>query len=176
MWKYLIQDLMGMVKYAPYGILIGGLIYIVLFFIRRKKSNRCKTLFCWEEMLFWIYLAIMMVITFFSREGGGGTGRIDLQIGSSLGINSRNNAYIAENMLLFMPFGFLLGMVWKAQRDWMNHLCIGFLTSFGIECLQLVSGRGIFQADDMITNTLGSFIGYMICYIFINRKRKEHNA
>ncbi len=176
MWKYLIQDLLGTMKYAPYGILIGSLMYILLVWIRRKRSGKQEGTFYLVEMLFWVYVAIVMAITFFSREGGGTTGKIDLQIGSSLGINSRNNAYIAENVLLFIPFGFLLGIVWKKERGFIDHLCMGFLTSFGIECLQLVSGRGIFQADDIITNTIGAFVGYLIYYIFMGRKRRKNDA
>lgn len=169
MWKYLIQDLLGMVKYAPYGILIGSLMYVLLLWIRRRRNGEQKEAFSFVELLFWVYVAIMVVITFLSREGGAGNAKIDLQIGSSLGINSRNNAYIAENVLLFVPYGFLLGMVWKKERRFLNHLCLGFLTSFGIECLQLVSGRGIFQADDMITNTVGCVLGTIIFLIFVRR-------
>lgn len=172
MWKYLIQDLLGTVKYAPYGLLIGSMVYALLVWFRKKRGADSKQLFSWAELLFWIYIAIMIVITFLSREGGSSTG-MDLKIGSSLGINVRNDAYIAENILLFIPYGFLLGVVWKKERRFLNHLSLGFLTSFCIECLQLVSGRGVFQTDDMITNTIGSVIGYLVFYLVIGWRRKK---
>lgn len=175
MWKYLIQDLLGTVKYAPYGILMGSLVYALLVWLRKRRGVAQKQLYSWTELLFGIYIAIMIVITFLSREGGSSTG-MDLQIGSSLGINVRNDAYIAENILLFIPYGFLLGVVWKKERRFLNHLSLGFLTSFGIECLQLVSGRGVFQTDDMITNTIGSVIGYLVFYLVIGRRRKKKDA
>lgn len=173
MWKYVIQDLLGTVKYAPYGILIGSLIYVLLVWFRKKKSGSERGNFSIVELLFWIYLAIMVVITFLSRESGG-RAKLDLQIGSSLGINIRNDAYIAENILLFIPYGFLLGIVWKKEKRFLNHLSLGFLTSVGIECLQLVSGRGVFQTDDMITNTIGAAVGYLVFYLVIGWRRKNN--
>jgi glycopeptide antibiotics resistance protein len=44
---------------------------------------------------------------------------------------------------------------------------VGFLTSLFIEILQLVSARGIFQADDIITNTIGSLVGYLLYGLFV---------
>lgn len=38
----------------------------------------------------------------------------------------------------------------------------GAFTSICIESLQLVTGRGYFQIDDILTNTLGMFLGYLV--------------
>lgn len=162
MWKYVMQDLAGTVQYMPYGILIGGFLFVLLSMLRRKNRNEKKMSVM--EMLFWIYLAIILVITFFSREGGS-TGGVDLRIGSSLGINERNDAYAVENILLFLPYGFLLGIIWKCRKGFLKCTGVGFLTSFAIECLQYISGRGVFQTDDLITNTVGVMVGYLLFYL-----------
>ncbi len=159
MWKYVVQDLLGTLKYAPYGILIGSLLYCLLMIVRKKKGDSDKQGNSVVEMIFWVYVAVMVVITFLSREGGSTKG-IDLRIGSSLGINARNDAYAVENILLFLPYGFLWGLMRK--KGLWNALAVGFLTSLGIEFLQLFSGRGVFQTDDMITNTLGALLGYIL--------------
>ena len=159
MWKYVVQDLLGTLKYAPYGILIGSLLYCLLMIVRKKKGDSNKQGNSVVEMIFWVYVAVMVVITFLSREGGSTKG-IDLRIGSSLGINARNDAYAVENILLFLPYGFLWGLMRK--KGLWNALAVGFLTSLGIEFLQLFSGRGVFQTDDMITNTLGALLGYIL--------------
>ena len=159
MWKYVVQDLLGTLKYAPYGILIGSLLYCLLMIVRKKKGDSDKQGNSVVEMIFWVYVAVMVVITFLSREGGSTKG-IDLRIGSSLGINARNAAYAVENILLFLPYGFLWGLMRK--KGLWNALAVGFLTSLGIEFLQLFSGRGVFQTDDMITNTLGALLGYIL--------------
>ncbi len=161
MWKYVVQDLLGTLKYAPYGILIGSLLYCLLMIVRKKKGDSNKQGNSVVEMIFWVYVAVMVVITFLSREGGSTKG-IDLRIGSSLGINARNDAYAVENILLFLPYGFLWGLMRRRKKGLWNALAVGFLTSLGIEFLQLFSGRGVFQTDDMITNTLGALVGYIL--------------
>ncbi len=161
MWKYVVQDLLGTLKYAPYGILIGSLLYCLLMIVRKKKGDSNKQGNSVVEMIFWVYVAVMVVITFLSREGGSTKG-IDLRIGSSLGINARNDAYAVENILLFLPYGFLWGLMRRRKKGLWNALAVGFLTSLGIEFLQLFSGRGVFQTDDMITNTLGALLGYIL--------------
>lgn len=96
---------------------------------------------------------------------------MDLELFSTWGINDRNNAYVVENVLLFIPYGFL--GAWTSGRLRRILLCgvFGFLTSVGIESLQLVTRRGFFQIDDILTNTLGTVIGCGIfCIIFHNNK------
>ena len=39
---------------------------------------------------------------------------------------------------------------------------LGTVTSLLIETLQLVTGRGFFQIDDILTNALGTVIGYLV--------------
>ena len=113
------------------------------------------------------------------EEERGGDKRIYLEIGSSWGINLRNNAYVAENILLFIPYGFLLPMAWKKGRGWWKTILIGFGTSLAIEVLQLVSGRGVFQTDDIITNTMGAFVGYFVFVVlnaFVSVFKKDNCA
>lgn len=170
MWKYVVQDLLGTLKYAPYGILIGCLLYCLLMIVRKKRGESDKHGNSVVEMIFWVYVAVIVVITFLSREGGSTKG-IDLRIGSSLRINARNDAYAVENILLFLPYGFLWGLMRK-NGLW-NALFVGFLTSLGIEFLQLFSGRGVFQIDDLITNTLGALIGYILYRCVTSRGKKS---
>lgn len=165
MTKYLIQDLVSILKYASYGIIIGCVVYL-LYCVCVCKRKRSQRKFALGEFLLCIYVAIMLTITFFSRESGGDK-RIYLEIGSSWGINARNNAYVVENVLLFIPYGFLLPMAWKKSKGWWKTLLLGFLTSLSIEFLQLVSGRGVFQTDDIITNTMGAIAGYLFFALLI---------
>lgn len=68
--------------------------------------------------------------------------------------NARANAYVAENLLLFIPYGAMLPLIWK--RSWNSFICVlvGALTSAGIELIQLLTQRGYFQIDDIVVNTL----------------------
>ncbi|WP_412675356.1 VanZ family protein [Bacillus mycoides] len=65
------------------------------------------------------------------------------------------------NIVLFMPFGFLLPTIWPQFRKMTNTVCAGFLFSLAIELNQLLNNR-ITDIDDLFTNTLGAIVGYII--------------
>ena len=55
----------------------------------------------------------------------------------------------------------------------------GAVTSFGIEFLQLVTRRGFFQIDDILTNVLGTVIGWLVFRMIVllfgpPQKKTEH--
>ena len=64
---------------------------------------------------------------------------------------------IIANVLLFVPLGFLVGSLWK----W-RGVIVGAGFSIVIELFQLISQRGLFKFDDILHNTLGTFIGVSI--------------
>ncbi|HDR6298750.1 hypothetical protein COD90_22650 [Bacillus cereus] len=65
------------------------------------------------------------------------------------------------NIVLFMPFGFLLPTIWPQFRKMKNTVCAGFFFSLAIELNQLLNNR-ITDIDDLFTNTLGAIVGYVI--------------
>ncbi|MGF9766654.1 VanZ family protein [Bacillus albus] len=65
------------------------------------------------------------------------------------------------NIVLFMPFGFLLPTIWPHFRKMKNTVCAGFFFSLAIELNQLLNNR-ITDIDDLFTNTLGAIIGYVL--------------
>lgn len=78
---------------------------------------------------------------------------------------------IIANFLLFIPLGVLAGCLWK----WKGIL-VGIGVSVAVELLQLISQRGLFEFDDILHNTLGTFIGVSI-YILVETavKKKGNN-
>ena len=66
------------------------------------------------------------------------------------------------NVLLFVPFGILLPMVSRYFRNPMVTVIAGCLFSGAIETMQYITGRGLTEVDDVITNTLGTVVGVMI--------------
>ena len=63
------------------------------------------------------------------------------------------------NILLFIPMGFLLPAIWKEYRPIKKTVFMGLLVSVIIELLQIFTFR-LTDIDDLITNTLGTFLGY----------------
>lgn len=66
-----------------------------------------------------------------------------------------------ENMLLFVPFGFMLSLIWKKYEVLWKTALSGFTFSLIIELSQLFNSR-ITDLDDLLMNTLGALIGWVI--------------
>ena len=103
---------------------------------------------------------------------------MDLKLFSTWGINTRNNAYVVENVLLFIPYGFFGSMAFEKLRRFFPSMALGTVTSLGIECMQLITKRGYFQTDDIWTNILGTMIGFCVfrllfCFKVVNKKSAE---
>ena len=86
-------------------------------------------------------------------------------------LNSFEN--LVGNILVFVPFGFLLPYVWKRAGSFFIMLLNAFLFVLGIEVFQLFSAFGAFDVDDIILNCLGAVWGYLFYLIVeaIRRKR-----
>lgn len=69
---------------------------------------------------------------------------------------------IQANILLFIPVGFLLSMVMNRAK--LLPIIIGIGISVAIEIIQLLTHRGTFEIDDLISNFFGVLIG---CIIFL---------
>lgn len=72
------------------------------------------------------------------------------------------------NIILFIPLGFLLPIVWKEYRSLKSTILMGAGLSIGIEILQIFTFR-FTDIDDLITNTIGTVLGWCIAKI-INDK------
>lgn len=69
------------------------------------------------------------------------------------------------NVVLFLPLGFFLPLLWQEYRSLGNVLLAGFTLSLFIECLQIFTVRAT-DINDLITNTLGALLGYLLFRIF----------
>lgn len=66
------------------------------------------------------------------------------------------------NIMLFIPFGFLLPSLFP-QLCWWQIILIGLVFSLFIELVQFFKRLGYADVDDLINNTLGTAIGFL-CY------------
>ena len=83
---------------------------------------------------------------------------------------------IILNIMMFVPFGFLLPLVSKKfQAFWKTYLA-GLLFTFLIEMTQLLFNLGICELDDFMNNTVGAMIGYGFYRLFVfvvNKWKKQ---
>lgn len=97
-----------------------------------------------------LYILIILWITLFSREPM--TTRIFRGLFWEIEIGYWNN--IIQNILLFIPLGFLIG----GKRG----IIAGVLLSIGIELTQYIAVLGYCELDDVLNNTIGAAIGALL--------------
>lgn len=74
------------------------------------------------------------------------------------------------NILLFVPLGVMLPLLWNSFRNTKKAILFGFAMSLAIELLQILTFRAT-DVNDLITNTLGAYIGYLASTAF----QKKHS-
>ena len=67
------------------------------------------------------------------------------------------------NVLLFVPLGFFLPILWDKFRNIKNVALTGFIVTSLIEISQIFTFRTT-DINDIITNTVGTIIGYFIAH------------
>ncbi len=80
--------------------------------------------------------------------------------------------HVVGNIAWFLPFGVLYA---KSNKLLKVTIC-GFGLSLGIELLQLVFNTGVSDVDDVITNTLGAVIGYILYVAYKKIFCKQHTV
>lgn len=88
-------------------------------------------------------------------------------------IRNGENQLLVENIMnavVFVPVGVLLGFMVNGSRfmvrhGWLIALIVGIGISVSIEAMQFFLKRGFSEVDDVMHNTAGCLIGYMLVVI-----------
>lgn len=72
------------------------------------------------------------------------------------------------NVILFLPLGFFLPLLYKKYDRVSKAALTGFLLSLSVELIQMF-GRGGTDINDLITNTVGAGLGYLIFKLLAKR-------
>jgi len=82
------------------------------------------------------------------------------------------------NVALFVPLGMFLRLVWR--KGLRSTVKTGALVSFTVEITQLTANFGtapmvyrVFDVDDLLTNTAGAFLGWLLAAAVLRRNRKD---
>ena len=70
------------------------------------------------------------------------------------------------NVLLFVPLGLGLPMLWKSFSQWWKTVLFGFLASAFIETMQMFTFRAT-DVNDLMTNTLGTVVGFCLAKLLL---------
>ena len=73
-------------------------------------------------------------------------------------------AQTAANVVMFVPLGFMMPVAFRRMRSFGKTVLSLALFSFAIEFTQYFTGRSA-DIDDLILNTLGGVLGYLIFFV-----------
>ena len=93
---------------------------------------------------------------------------IKMYINYSYKLNSFEN--LVGNVVVFVPFGFLLPYIQEKSRKLPVLVLNAFLFVLGIEVFQLFSAFGAFDVDDILLNCFGAVLGWIL-YRFWERRK-----
>ena len=79
---------------------------------------------------------------------------------------------IFGNVVGFIPFGYILPIIDHRLRNWLLIVVNGFSLSLCVEVAQLIFRVGSFDVDDLMLNTLGALLGYILFWICNEIRRR----
>ena len=150
------------------AILVSMVLITIINIILNKKSSRKIK---WQHYLFGYFLILYLVISL--KDIVGFPTLSDLERKVMLGgpifdpvlnfipLSSGIEISTILNIIFFMPFGFLLPTLWNKFRKFIPTVFAGFIFSLIIEVGQLFTIRAT-DVDDLIMNTLGTILGFIL--------------
>lgn len=144
------------------------------------KGKKQKLILRTGRILFFIYLLVLIYFLFFSDRYGrtAGTGEYrynlvpfheikryilyaDMFTAEQLAVNILGNAGA------FLPFGFFVPITLEGYKSFLKVTFISMVFSACVESVQLITRVGSFDVDDIILNTVGGALGFVLYYIFL---------
>lgn len=112
-------------------------------------------------------LAAILTMTLFNREIGAYSKSFELDfLWSYRAALFKGNlglaAEILENILLFIPLGFMLPTFFTCFEKARNTVLTGLLLSSMVELIQGFTAMGLFEFDDIFNNSAGALIGFFL--------------
>ena len=153
------------VLYPLCCILLPCMLYVLI----QTKGFHRRTNFI---HMIWVFIFLYYVYLVLETTGIGTIWEIGLYPGMKLQeeinlIPFRDGISLSMilNVVMFMPLGFLLPLLWKEYQSLVRTAIIGFCFSCGIEFCQLFNRR-VSDVDDLLMNTLGAILGWLIWIVF----------
>lgn len=169
MIHYILEDIRMLFReYISYPVIISTLLLIILYALRHRifRPSTCEIIrkYRWRYLflyLFLIYCFVVISVTILSRAPGS-RDMVNWKLFETFTEDAYTLRYPIENILLFIPYGLLLPMLWSKFYNFFLCVGSGLLFSIAIEAYQYATKRGHMQTDDVLMNVLGTMIGYCL--------------
>lgn len=139
----------------------------------KKSRESTRKITCW--CLFGLYLTALAYFLFFAEATGRTAAMRSYQYNlipfreirrficyrEQLGVGAVT-LNLAGNVLAFVPFGVFLPILMKKMRLFVKTVWASFELSLLVEVVQLCCKVGSFDVDDILLNTAGAAIGYLL--------------
>ena len=152
------------IRLAIIFIILISILYIPIIFILKRKGKSIVRSLSYLGLLCSLFLIVFATILFMPITFSPEVHILNIKPFTWMGSIQARETLITEkipNILLFLPLGIFIPVVWKTKRDLKQVTLLAFFISFSIEFFQYFIGR-FSDIDDIITNVLGAIIGYFI--------------
>ena len=147
----------------PFMVVISGCVICLLMLVLPKKMSIFLTA---AYVVFILYETLM-----FRETGEAKTNFVLFSYADRFLTEQSVRVGVINNIWLFIPLG--TGLYRSFQKKWV--LVIPLVFSVIIETTQYITGLGIAEFDDVFDNTLGSWIGVLTVWAWLNRKMSLKN-
>lgn len=177
-WHFVLNFLQREFQFPTLEWLVIFILFLtgmILIFGMKKKNTYDMDRMIWFGTLSF-YMAMVMGVTFLNREPMAYyQWNIQLFWSYTAVINGSFSSLlqILGNVMLFVPWGFLLPYMWKRMRVFFHILSASILLTLSIEVMQFITRRGLFELDDLVHNTIGGILGYLIYLCFKTGKKRR---
>ena len=152
------------------ALLVGGMVLL------RRRIQWKRTA---HVVMLIVYLAVVGYVTIL--RPGVGFGGVNLRLfrawkeaWNSFSVN--NWANVLLNILMFVPMGVLIPLTFKKCRDG-RIILVALGSTLLVECIQLLTGGGVFDVDDLFANALGCLMGYcLLMTVLFAVEKKWHGS
>lgn len=172
---FYLRKLMEMAVPSAAVVVIVTVACVIAHFLFHKKLNMKRII---PYTLMAVYLFVLLVTAVFEREWNAfDEPQVNLMplydLQRDVVRPERAVLMITLNTLVFIPWGVLLPVLYSPFRKFRWILAAGFGLSLAIESTQYIGKMGIFETDDLIFNTLGTILGFLVyklCVILFQNK------
>lgn len=92
---------------------------------------------------------------------------VNLELFKIFDIYQLSNTQIVGNLLLLLPLGIYLPLLYKKSSNFFAVLIISVMVSTVIELLQLITRHRSADVDDILLNTMGACVGFVVYKLMV---------
>ncbi len=141
--------------------------------------------FRWLKVLFFVLYLILLCYLLFFWDRMGRVQNLEYRYNLTLFKEIRRFwehggmllfANVFGNVLVFIPFGYFLPSIFKHCQGAFFTILYALEFSLNAEIIQLWTKLGSFDIDDILLNTIGGIIGYILFLVCIKLENRRENG